>query len=453
MVRKLTLFISINLFIAINIFSYNYLPVVKCYDKDDYMAGRQNWDIDTDSHGIVYFGNSDGLLRNIFGSWHLTPTESNDVVRSLLIVNDTIWCGGAVEFGYFTKNSPEDLVYHRTGSLQSGQAWKIQALDENIYIQTEASVIIYDKFLKETQTIYSEAGFFNIQVWKNQVWGIARNGQLGILKKSGFTPVIELKEINKSEVRKLFIHNNKLHLLLFDGRLYSYNGNTFSKEKLPDQIEGKALFTAFSNGDNSYLLGTISDGLIQVNSETNKIITSVNSDNDLIDNTVLAIGKDIDGNVWLGLDYGIAHIEIQNTIKPIFTQGATYFIEDFKEKTFLATNKGLYSAGDNESFTIVKSSEGQTWKLRIINDELYVCHNTGLYKWLSNKLIPIFREDGIMDVARFGKTNYYLLSAYSGLLLVQADQSEYKILENLQIWGNPKIEYDKINNCIWADSK
>ncbi|TLX76626.1 hypothetical protein E9993_06980 [Labilibacter sediminis] len=451
---KILLFFSLLTGVSTSLLqAYNYLPTVKCYNKTQYQAGRQNWDVDFDSNGIVYFANSKGLLRYVYGNWVLTPTSGNEMVRSICVVNDTIWSGGIQEYGYFVKNSPGDLSYVKAGGVPSGQVWEIESFNNKIYLQTEGSIIIHDKAKAKGEIIYSESGFYGIQLWNNQMWAISRNGSIGVIENNEFIEKDKINQLNGVEVRRLYEYNNRLIILLFDGRVLSYDGNDLINEKLPAYIEGKALFTACPYENDEYLVGTISNGLIHINGKTQQVLTKVNTDNGLIDNTVLAIGKDAMGNVWLGLDYGIAYVEMKNTIKPVFDQGATYFIQDVGNATYLATNKGLYVSQGQSSFELIKGSEGQVWRLRIINNELYACHNLGLFKVEGKQLKSMFVQEGIMDVANFPGTNVYLLSAYSGLLLAKYQNGRYHVLQNLYIWGNPKLVYDSPNNCIWADSK
>lgn len=438
---------------CIDVSAYNYLPIVKCFDKDVYQAGRQNWDIGTDSHGIVYFGNTDGLLRNIYGDWQLTRTSNGDMVRSLCVENDTIWTGGVQEYGYFVKNGPGNLSYVQAGKVEGGQIWEIQAHKGKIYLQTEGAIIVYDKANKKGDNIYWGDGFFSIQTWNDKVWAITRNGSIGSIEGMEFKVKHQFDQLNGAEVRKLFIHDDQLNILLFDGRIYTFDGRSLRPQKLPHEIAGKAFFTGCSYDDQDYLVGTISDGLVQVNGTTGQITASVNSDNDLIDNTVLAIGQDINGNVWLGLDYGIAYVEMQSALKPIFNQGATYSIQDVGDFTYLATNKGLYFSSGDHPFQLIEGTEGQAWRLRYFNDQLHVCHNKGLLKVKGDQLEQVYLNEGVMDVAAFPGTNLYLFSAYSGLLLMKYDKGRFTFLENLNIWGNPKIVYDREKRCIWADSK
>jgi len=451
MKKSNVILLSILLLLSFNIKAYNYLPIVKCFDKSDYKAGRQNWDIGTDSNGIVYFGNSDGLLRNIYGQWELAPTENNDVVRSLKIQNDTIWCAGGIDYGYFVKDNPGNLTYHLVGRISGGDVWSIECDNQMVYFQTKGAIIAFNKQTNETQEIYAESGFSDLELWNNQLWAVTNNGCIGKITDTSFEIQIQSDLLKGAEIRKVFSHYNLLKIVLFDGRILSFDGDVIIKDKLPNQIEGKAFFTGASYDKGEMLIGTISDGLVKVNSE--KITMRINSDGGLIDNTVLSIGEDLNGNVWLGLDYGIAYVELQNAIKPIFNKGATYFIQDYNNGTYLSTNKGLYVSKESESFSLIKNSEGQVWRTREIDNELLVCHNKGLFRVSNHQMTEVYGGDGIMDVAHFVGTPYYLFSGYSGLLLVEKSKNGIKVIENLNIWGNPKLIYDEVNKCIWADTK
>jgi DNA-binding CsgD family transcriptional regulator len=433
--------------------AYNYLPIVKCFDKSAYQAGRQNWDIGIDSQGIVYFGNNDGLLRYIYGTWQLSCTEGEDVVRSVCVENDTVWTGGVAEYGFFVKNSPENMKYVQIGKIDAGQIWEIQALNGKVFLQTEGSIIVYDKLKKEQQVITGNDGFFGIQVWKDNLWALSRDGSIGFIDGKELKVVQQFNQFRGVEVRKLFVHNEELHILLFDGRIYVFNGQDLKLKVLPESIDGKAFFTAASYSAEELLIGTISDGLVHVSDEEKHVLTQVNTDDDLIDNTVLSIAKDVNGNIWLGLDYGIAFIEMQNVVRPIFNKGATYFIYQHGDSVYLATNKGVYVSTGYLPFHLVKGTEGQAWRIREINNQIYVCHNKGLLKVNTMGVQSLYLNEGIMDVATFPSTNLYLFSSYSGLLLMRYERGQFTYLENLNIWGNPKLAFDPQNDCIWADSR
>ena len=45
------------------------IPSIKNYNKTDYKGGTQNWDIDQDKNGNVYFANENNLLQFDGLSW------------------------------------------------------------------------------------------------------------------------------------------------------------------------------------------------------------------------------------------------------------------------------------------------------------------------------------------------------------------------------------------------
>src|SRR6266446_5427276 len=58
------------------------LPFITNYFAKDYQASPQNWSIIEDDKGIMYFGNSYGLLEYDGVKWRLI-SSGNSIVRSL----------------------------------------------------------------------------------------------------------------------------------------------------------------------------------------------------------------------------------------------------------------------------------------------------------------------------------------------------------------------------------
>src|SRR5688572_8218939 len=74
------------------------IPTIANYSRQDYGAGNQNWNITQDSSGIMYFGNTDGMLSFDGTSWRTYPLPNRTIVRSLARGNDQrIYIGGQEE--------------------------------------------------------------------------------------------------------------------------------------------------------------------------------------------------------------------------------------------------------------------------------------------------------------------------------------------------------------------
>lgn len=342
-IKNALLFVLLSLVTSSS--AYTYLPNVVCYDKKDYQAGRQNWDVDIDDNGIVYFANTDGLLCNVYGEWILKKVSDSQAVRSVLVSNDTIWCGGN-EFGYFLKGDGHHLEYHLLEKVKGGQIWNIERFEEVIYFQTEHLLITYDLKTDSISQQYYQDGIWGFTEWNGRLWMVQRHGSIGYLDGLEYKEVIHSAIFEEKEVRRIFVHQGQLHFVMFDGRVFLFDGETISQKRLPQELSGETLFSGTPYDDNSLCLGSISNGFFRVDNNGN-YLNHVNASHGLIDNTVLSMKIDRLGNAWLGLDYGIAKVELQNPINTAFKDGATYYITDHHQASYLATNKGLFYSSDH----------------------------------------------------------------------------------------------------------
>jgi len=96
-------------------------PFITNYSPNLHDANPQNWDIQQDDRGVMYFGNSDGILEYDGYNWRLIKTPKNNVVRSLAKdKNGTIWVGGSGEIGFLSPDSTgkmELLMQKRMGGF------------------------------------------------------------------------------------------------------------------------------------------------------------------------------------------------------------------------------------------------------------------------------------------------------------------------------------------------
>lgn len=86
-------------------------PIITNYLPKDYKAHNQNWAIVKDARGVMYFGNSAGVLEFDGQNWDLIKIP-NSIVRSMAIDdNGNVFIGSADDFGYLTldKNSGKKI--------------------------------------------------------------------------------------------------------------------------------------------------------------------------------------------------------------------------------------------------------------------------------------------------------------------------------------------------------
>src|ERR1700755_2197230 len=107
------------------------VPYVQNYTKAIYQSGNQNWSVTRDEHGIMYFGNSEGLLTFDGKYWQSYEMPNSLIVRSVAADGKgKIYAGGFGELGYWENNKKGQLKYH---SLNQLVPRKYQPINEEIW--------------------------------------------------------------------------------------------------------------------------------------------------------------------------------------------------------------------------------------------------------------------------------------------------------------------------------
>ena len=156
MVKKIFLvvtLIAINTALIANM-SYRGTPFVKNYNRIDYQAGSQTWDVQQGSNGIMYFANNNGLLEFDGIEWNVYNLPNLSIVRSIESTEDgTIYAGGFNELGYFKIGEMGQAAYTSIMDLipkeysDFGDVWKIYQHPDGIIFQTYYQLIFYKKHL------------------------------------------------------------------------------------------------------------------------------------------------------------------------------------------------------------------------------------------------------------------------------------------------------------------
>src|SRR5690606_6157169 len=119
------------------------VPQIINYSNEVYKGGLQNWSVAQDSQGIMYFGNSEGLMTCDGYKWSLFPLPNNTVIRSVAVDKaNRIYVGGQDELGYFEADETGTLRYHSLISLiakaerEFADVWRINIVDDGVFFMT-----------------------------------------------------------------------------------------------------------------------------------------------------------------------------------------------------------------------------------------------------------------------------------------------------------------------------
>ena len=125
------------------------IPQIINFNKNDFRAGTQTWDIDQDSKGRMYFANNEGLLTYDGTFWKLHPLPNKTIMRSIAIdKNGIIYAGGQGEMGYFVPNERGFLKYISLTPLLPAKErsfadiWEIEIVGESVFFRASERMIM-----------------------------------------------------------------------------------------------------------------------------------------------------------------------------------------------------------------------------------------------------------------------------------------------------------------------
>ncbi|PRZ27880.1 hypothetical protein [Flavobacterium granuli] len=112
------------LFISFLAFSQELPPILK-YTPNLYGAGNQNWMISQDKNHYLFFANNEELLEYNGSNWELYPSPNETIIRSVKVIDDKVYTGSYMEFGFWKRKSNGKFSY-----TSLSQTIKNQFLDD-----------------------------------------------------------------------------------------------------------------------------------------------------------------------------------------------------------------------------------------------------------------------------------------------------------------------------------
>lgn len=445
------------------------LPPVINYSPITYDAGNQNWMISQADNKNMYIANGTGLLEFNGAAWNLYPIPNNTIVRSVKAVGKKIFTGAYMEVGYWEKNKYGTLDYTSLldkfpEAVKDGeQFWHIESSEDIVIFQSFEKLYLYNlgtNKITNVKTIASSAITNLFKVEENIYY--QQEGQGVFLIKNGKPELlIPAEVINDLEFIHLSIKDKQLQIICKSGDFYTWNGTELEvfNQELTQIINGFSIFYALDLADNSFVLGTVENGVYHVNSK-GEILENFNQTNGLLNNTVLSLFEDVDNNLWAGLDNGIGVINLNSAFE-IFQDkngkiGSVYTSVKEKEYLYLGTNQGLYYKKDGEkAYTLIPGTNGQVWSLQKIDDILFCGHNMGTFIIKDGIAQKIADRSGTWKVIKLEHhPGFYLQGHYNGLSVLKRNGEEIEAYPMLKDFPHSsKSIVSNKNGDIWIGNE
>lgn len=445
-------------FIAFQIQAQELLPFVENYNKSDYQGDNQIWNVAQGKDKAMYFANNHYLLRYDGVIWEKYSLPNKTIIRSILIEGDRIYSGSYKEFGYWYRENGKMHYVSITKNLRlfdekdNEEIWKIFRFNGSLYFQSFNDVFIYDgkhiqrikfPFLvsycfvvdKNLYVASVEKGLFRMNGTKIAIpkgWEILKN-----------TVVHAIEKYNG----KTYIFTQKRGIFVADKEgLKPWNN------PLNETLKSNGINVAKFIKNNKLVVGTGNKGVFIYDFNTNTF-KNIDRNNVLMNNSVLSIGFDKEEDLWLGLDNGIAHVEVNSPISFFYDNsgilGSVYSVATIDKGYLIASNHGIFEF-DSGNFKMMPNTQGQGWNITKIGSKYVIGHNDGTFCYENGALTKINNVNGGWNLSKSIINDTYFQSTYSGILLYNnaSDLSQSKKIDGL----SKPIKYVAQNkkNEIWA---
>lgn len=435
MAKKITHLLLLFSFLG---FSQELPPILK-YASNSYGAGNQNWMITQDSNQFVYFANNEGLLEFNGANWMLYPSPNETIIRSAKFINDRIYTGCYMEFGYWKRQKDGLLKYTSLSKLikdkvlDDEQIWNIIDYDQWVIFQSLNQIFLYDtktskfkiitpkgaisKAFKANDAIYYQTyteGLFEIE-----------NGEGKLISND---PVIL-----KNKIVNIFSKDGGLLLQTQFNGFFTFFNNTPVKWNIEadSDLSNSSIYSSQILSDGSFALGSVSNGIFIISKE-GKILYHITQNKGLSNNTALSIFEDYDKNLWIGLDNGINCINLNSPVRSFSDDtgilGTVYTSILHDGKLYVGTNQGLFykTYNSTEDFKFINGTKGQVWTLYSYKGTLFCGHDSGTYVVNGNNAVPIFSTSGTWKFEPVpNHENLLLQGNYSGISILENKNGQW----------------------------
>lgn len=414
-------------------------PIVK-YPPSSYKAGNQNWMITQDKQNFIYFANNEGLLEFNGSDWVLYPAPNETIIRSVKVINDKIYTGCYMEFGYWHRESNGILKYTSLSAkikskiLDDEQFWNILQFDHWVIFQSLSQIFIYDTKTSSFKIITPETGVFKAYVTSKSIYFQTvndgfyeiENGKSKLISKNPF--------FIQNKIVSIFKRNGSLLLLTQYNGFYEYKEEALTKwvTDSDSELNSSSIYCAQKYSDDSFVLGTVSNGIFIINSN-GKTQYHITQNKGISNNTALSLFEDADKNVWIGLDNGINCINLTSPIRSFSDDtgilGTVYASIIHNDKLYIGTNQGLFYKNNtfNDDFKFVSGTKGQVWSLFAYDGSLFCGHDSGTFLIENQTAKSIFNYSGTWKFEPISSNKNILLQGnYYGISVLERNNGVWK---------------------------
>ena len=425
-------------------------PFIQNFSQKDYNSTYQNWCVNRDKRGLMYFGNDHGVLQYDGLNWRLIKTPNNSIVRSLCVDSTgRIYVAASSDFGYLSPDSTGKLQFVSLLKFLNkqyqnfGDVWDVVANSEAVFFKTQDKIFRWNK---DRIKVFNSVISYRLYKINNKIF--VRNSGEGLLKISGDS--LELvpngKKFASIGIYDMLPFENKILITTNTDGLFLYDGYVFKhfKTKADAFLKQNKLYNTCELNNGNFAIATQRGGVAVIN-KAGELIRIVNSKDGLQSDVVYDVYPDNQDGLWVSTSEGISRIEISSpfTIIPKSNTGNNFLssIYSFRNILYGTNSLGIYYLDESSSMFEPVAGVNSGGSNFISADNRLFATTTNMVCEIKNHVAKkIFDFSAPLLFKSTIDTNIFFVVYRIGLAILKYDNGKLHLLKNLpQI--SDEIEY------------
>ena len=401
--------------------------VERLSDEENLISESQVWCIACGDNPIAFFATYNGLFS--YDGVRIRRHYDRRVLTLRALVLDKaggrLYSAGNNGFGWWEKDNLGGFEYHPIEtddrSIINQDFWRccINANGE-VFFQSSNRICVFSPANNSLRTIHPSGQFRYMFEVDGQV--LVQDGD-GLYNVNGDLTLDWICNANDRIMNIVSCAGKRIAALERTGLMELVDGGLSPMDAGSNRILSESKILSLATFDLSHLIvGTTQGGFFITTSE-GKICNRTMRFQQTGKSTVLAVSKDRNGDIWLGMEAGAARAD---------NSSGNYYLQDSQlgrvrgvitlgSQTLLAgSNKGAF-VYENGSFRPVPGTTGSVWNISKIDGVPYIAHDQGLFT-LDNRMEakPLFTGSGVMSIVQCNTDkSAYICGTYNGLVLLR----------------------------------
>ena len=414
---------------------------IQNFTPTEYKAGIQNIDFAQNRDMTLFVANNLGVLSYNGHSWETHDFKSGKKKRSLAFDEQAnrLYVGSQGDFGFFDEDwqytSLVDIIPE--GYTDFDEVWDVFLFNSQVYFCTFQYIYEYNG--QSLSVIGSQGGLERSFCVEGKLFSQNQQGRL--FEIEGQEMVSSYPQAQTGKIIAGIIREAEGYILFYKSGEIEFSTPFGVNPRYPALIEalrGTYVNHVLQLSDTRLVISTQTSGLFIFDPQEGTI-ENISRQDGLGSNACLRAFQDFAGNLWIGMQNGIALVHINSPMRLINREinlpGSGYEAFETAAGMYYTTSNGIYFLANNSRLCLFLSgTEGPAYGVQEIAGKIYAGHHTGLFLLEGDQATRLANTDGLWQVMQLrSKSAYAIGGSYSGLYL-------FKIGVNQQLQLIQKIK-------------